>query len=122
MNESVEQTISQLIEAAKTGARASGARISKTQQVRQHLDQIEEALENGVGRAALAQAYGWSISIFDAALYRARRMRQAGGDRRIHQSNQPPAPAPAGANTTKRTTSAAASPEQTNTNSLRKPL
>lgn len=88
MNDSISEALGQLIEAAKTGARAKGARISKTQQVRQHLDQIEEALLRGVGRAALAEAYGWSLSVFDAALYRARRMRQAGGDRRIRKHNR----------------------------------
>lgn len=120
MNDSVSATITLLIEAAKHGNKSTAKKVSKTKQIFNRLDQIEEALQSGVGRAALAEAYGWSVSIFDAALYRARRMRQAGGDRRIHHSSARPSSAPTPGSKIIKKDEPTPSAGQTST--LRKPL
>lgn len=111
--DSIRTALEQLISGAT--ATPSGRRIPKTRQVLNHLDQIEEALGRSVGRAAIAETFGWSLSTFDAALYRARNLREAGGDRRLRTAAQPPEPKNAREISGKPTTSIPPS-------ALRKPL
>ncbi|WP_275099365.1 hypothetical protein [Sedimenticola hydrogenitrophicus] len=112
---SINEELKRLIESATTGATAGGPRITKTRMILNHLDQIEEALQRGIGRAALAQVFGWSLGEFDSGLYRARRMHRAGGDQRL-KADPPTAETPAETQGNKTTNS------PTPTNSLRKPL
>jgi hypothetical protein len=85
--------IKKLIDLARGGKSTSPASLS--QRVRGRLQEIEEALSLGVPRADLAQALEMSLGQFAQALYRARRMQRAGGDRR--QPNPTRAPQTAAA-------------------------
>ena len=82
-----EAKIRALIETAKTGG--PNAPISKTRQVRNLLDEIEEAIRVGIPRRLIAEQLDMSLPQFAQALKRARHQRQKQTGNGNRQSPQP---------------------------------
>ena len=84
-----EEKIRALIETARTGG--AGAPISKTRQVLNLLDEIEEAIRVGIPRRLIAEQLDMRLPQFAQALKRARHQRQ----KQLGNGNrQPPQPMP----------------------------